>query len=172
MEIKKSLIALMMFGGLSSVAVAADNYIGLGYGSTDVDVSGWDNSDTLKIYGGQRFGFIGYEVGYHNFDRFNLSGSPIDERNEGSAWEASAVGYLKLSESFDFFGKAGLAAWELEGKDNFGTIFTDDGVDLTYGVGAQFRPTQNLSLRLEYQVFNDVGGADLSSAMFGVGFHF
>jgi OOP family OmpA-OmpF porin len=172
MKMKRSLLMLVLAGGMSSTAMAADNYIGGAFGSTDPDVDGYDSSDTLKIFGGQRFGNIGYEVGYHDFDRFDRSGSPSGEHNTGSALEASVVGYLPLNNKFDLFGKVGMAAWSLDVNDNTGTIFTDDGIDLTYGVGAQFKPMDNLSLRVEYQIMNDVSGADLSSTMLGAAFHF
>ena len=172
MKMKRSLLVLAMFGGMSSFALAADNYIGLGYGNTDPDEGVFDKSDTLKLYGGQRFGSFGYELAYHNYDKFELPGSGTGERVEGSTLEAVAVGYLELNKSFDLFGKVGLAAWDLERKDNGGVIFSDDGVDATYGIGVQFKPYKEASLRLEYTVINDASGSDLASTMLGVAFHF
>lgn len=172
MKLKSSLLAVALFSGLSSLTMAADNYVGGGFGTTDPDVGGFDDSDTLRIFGGQRFGNFGYEIGYQSFDKFELPGSPVAERVEGSSLDGTVVGYLALNKMFDLYGKVGLALWDLENKDNTGASFSDDGVDLTYGVGAQFKPIDNLSLRVEYTIINDAGGADLSTTMFGAAYHF
>jgi len=172
MKLKSSLLAVALFGGLSSVSMAADNYVGGGFGTTDPDVGSFDDSDTLRIFGGQRFGNLGYEVGYQSYDKFKLPGSLVNERVEGSSLDGTVVGYLPLGKQFDLFGKVGLAFWDLENKDDTGATFSDDGIDLTYGIGAQFKPMDNLSLRVEYTIINDASGADLSSTMFGAAFHF
>lgn len=172
MKFNKSLMVILLFGSMSSGAFAADNYIGGAYGTTDADAGGFDDSDTIKVFGGQRFGSFGYEIGYHDFDRFDLTGSPTGVHITGSAIEVAGMGYLPLSTRVDLFGKAGLAAWDLERNSNAGTIAADDGIDLTYGLGIQFKPVESMSLRLEYQVIQDASGSDLSSTMLGAAYHF
>ena len=56
-------------------------------------------------------------------------------------------------------------SWDSTVKlDDFGTVGSDDGTDLAYGVGAQFR-IWSISFRAEYEVFDldDVEDANMLS---------
>lgn len=171
MKLYKQLVTGIFVLGVSSVA-AADAYIGGAFGSTDVDEPGFDNSDTYKVYGGYRFGNIGVEGAYINFDRFDVQGSGGTDYVDGDGLEVSAVGFLPLNQSVELFGKLGLLSWSLD-ANSFGSSFsTDDGTSFAYGAGVQFRPAEHVSLRFEYQGFNDVSGSDLSSLFAGVAVHF
>jgi len=157
--------------GISSLA-AAEGYIGGAIGSTDVDEPGFDNSDTYKVYGGFRAGNIGVEAAYLNFDGFDVQGSGGAEYVDGDGIEVSAIGFLPLNQNVELFGKLGLLSWNLD-ANSFGSTFgSDDGNSFAYGAGLQFKPAEQISLRLEYQGFNDVSGADLSSIFVGAAVHF
>ena len=79
---------------------------------------------------------------------------------EADALSGFGVFFLPLG-PVDLFAKGGVVAWE--GSVNFksgGQISTQDGTDLAYGIGAQFR-LLSISIRAEYEMF-DVG--DLEDA--------
>jgi len=171
MKLYKHVITGMLALGVSSFA-AAEGYIGGAFGSTDVDESGFDNSDTYKIYGGFRSGNIGLEAAYLNFDSFDVQGSGGAQYVDGDGLEVSAIGFLPVSQNVDLFGKLGILSWNLD-ANSFGSTFgSDDGTSFAYGAGLQFQPAEAVSIRFEYQGFNDVSGSDLSSLFLGAAVHF
>ena len=171
MKFQKQILIASLLVPLSSFA-AAQGYIGGAFGSTDVDEPGFDNSDTYKIYGGFRAGNLGIEGAYINFDGFDVQGSGGTQYVDGDGLEVSGIGFLPLGENVELFGKLGVLAWNLD-ANTFGSSFgSDDGTSFAYGAGIQFKPAQQVSLRLEYQGFQDVSGSDLSSVMFGAAYHF
>lgn len=171
MKLQKQILTGTVLLALSSLA-AAEAYIGGAFGSTSVEVSGFEDSDTFKVYGGYRQGNFGIEGAYINFDRFDVEGTGGTENISGDGLEVSAIGFLPLGQQVEAFGKLGLLAWNLD-ANSMGSIFgTDDGTSFAYGVGLQIKPAQQLSLRLEYQGFQDVSGSDLSSIMLGGAYHF
>jgi OOP family OmpA-OmpF porin len=58
----------------------------------------------------------------------------------------------------DLFARAGIIDWSGNVKSQSFGRGSDDGTDLTYGIGAQFR-VWSLSLRAEYERF-DISDAD------------
>ena len=69
----------------------------------------------------------------------------------------SALGFLPIG-PVDLFARVGAIDWDAELSAPGIGRGSDDGTDLTYGVGAQFR-VWGLSLRAEYEVF-DISDAD------------
>ena len=68
------------------------------------------------------------------------------------------MGFLPLG-PVDLFARVGAIDWNADiDAPNLDVRASDDGTDLTYGVGAQFR-VWSLSLRAEYERF-DISDAD------------
>jgi hypothetical protein len=149
-------LALLLAAGAAS---AADNgiYIGASLGDASVEIDQGlaqvDGSDTgFKLIAGIRpLDWFGIEANYVNF------GEPDDGQLEVDADALSGFGvfFLPLG-PVDLFAKGGVVAWDgsVDLKDG-GQISAQDGTDLAYGVGAQFR-LLSISIRAEYEVF-DVG---------------
>jgi OOP family OmpA-OmpF porin len=84
---------------------------------------------------------------------------------EGDGISAFAVGFLPTG-PVDLFAKVGLIAWD----SKISGTFDDDGSDLAYGAGAQFR-VLGLSIRAEYEKF-DISDVDLDMISIGVTYTF
>ena len=184
--------AVLVLGGLvaASAVPAQGFYIGGSVGQSDYDdnnaipdliTSGSvDGSDTgLKIFGGYQFNqHFGLELswvdlgkaGYSGrFGALNVTGGTV----ETSGLNFSAVGTWPLGSNFALFGKIGFFAWESDASDVTGGLpfsGTQDGSDVSYGIGASFNFTKNLSMRAEWERFKAVGDIDLLSI--GVVFKF
>ena len=171
MKLKTQFLVASLLVPLSSFATA-QAYIGGALGATDVEEPGFDNSATYKIYGGWRAGNLGIEGAYINFDGFDEQGSFGAQYVAGDGLEVSGIGFVPLGERVELFGKLGMLAWSLEANSYGGTFGSDDGTSFAYGAGIQFKPAQQLSLRLEYQGFLDVSGSDLSAVTLGAAIHF
>lgn len=155
-------------------AFAVDNgiYLGgsVGQSGVDIDEVGFDDGDfsgdatAYKVIAGWRF-----------LDWLSIEGNYVDlgsadETVDGDRFEVdasgvslSAVGFLPIG-PVDLFARVGIIDWDADiSIEGFGSG-SDDGTDLTYGVGAQFR-VWGLSLRAEYEQFDidDVDTADLIS---------
>lgn len=157
--------------GLFSVnSQAADNgiYLGasVGQSSTEYDQNfdgenfSFDASSTgFKAIAGWRFlDWVAVEANYVDLGSGddNVLGEKIETDINGVS--LSAVGFVPVG-PVDLFARVGAINWnaDLEAP-GLGISGSDDGTDLTYGVGAQFR-VWSLSLRAEYEIF-DISDAD------------
>ena len=167
----KTMIALAASAVLSLAATpafAADNgiYLGGSVGQSGVDFDesfegenfSFDaNSTAFKVIAGWRFlDWLAVEGNYVDLGSGDdtVAGTRIESDIDGLS--ISAVGFLPVG-PVDLFARVGAINWDAE-VSALGESFSDDGTDLTYGVGAQFR-VWSLSIRAEYEQF-DIDAAD------------
>jgi hypothetical protein len=165
-----ALAATAVAGLLAGPVHAADNGIYLG---ASVGQSGVSYEDS---FAGEDFSFdadsTGYKgiVGWRFIDWLAVEANYVDlgsgDDNVGgqrieadvSGLSLSAVGFVPVG-PVDLFARVGAIDWEADlSAPNLGVDVSDDGTDLTYGIGAQFR-VWSLSLRAEYERF-DLDEAD------------
>ena len=162
---RKGLIAVA--GALTLVACppawSADNgfYLGASVGQSKVEAG-----DSVPDIGDVEFDAdaTGYKVilGWRPLDWLAVEGNYVDlgsgdddvlgEKIESSidGIALSAVGFLPVG-PVDLFARVGVIDWSAElSAPNIDVRSKDDGTDLAYGVGAQFR-ILSLSLRAEYE---------------------
>ena len=177
---RKQIIAGLVtaLGLVSLPAFSADNgiYLGasIGQGGVqgDTSVEGFKldfdaSSNAYKLIGGWRFlDWLAVEGNYVDFGTADdkVQGEKLE--TDFSGFSLSAVGFLPLG-PVDLFARVGAINWDanldLPGYDIRGN---EDGTDLTYGVGAQFR-VWSLAFRAEYEIF-DVEDADVDMISVGV----
>jgi hypothetical protein len=175
---RKGLIAVTaLLGGYGVAAQAADNgiYIGAGAGQSQVEASegvpeigsvdfdadataykvilGWRPLDWLAVEGNY------LDLGSADDD---VLGTEIESDIDGLS--LSVLGFLPVG-PVDLFARVGVLDWDAElSAPDFDLRSKDDGTDLAYGVGAQFR-VWSLSLRAEYERFeiSDIDKLDMLS---------
>lgn len=164
-------LAILALLGCGS-AMAADNgiYLGGSIGQASAEVregalnfEGDDNG--YKFIAGIRpLDWLAVEANYVNFGKIEDGGLELD----ADGISAFAVGFLAAG-PVDLFAKGGVVSWEssVSRRGISGNLFSDDGTDLAYGVGVQFR-LLSLSVRAEYEVFEVDDLDDLN--MLSVGF--
>lgn len=144
-------------------AVAADNgvYIGASAGLSGVKDDLLDyNADAtgFKVIAGWRFlDWLAVEGNYVDFGSGNDTVAGQKIKTDGDGLSLSAVGFLPIG-PVDLFARVGVFDWSAHASSVSIGKFGDNGTDLTYGVGAQFR-IWSLSLRAEYERF-DLSGTD------------
>jgi OOP family OmpA-OmpF porin len=160
-------LALSLFG---LPALSADNgiYLGASLGQSGVSVDetfagenfSFDTDSTgFKAIAGWRFlDALAVETNYVDLgsgdDR--VGGETI--KTDVNGVSLSAVGFLPVG-PVDLFARIGVINWNADVEiPSLDASLSDDGTDLTYGVGAQFR-VWSLSLRAEYERF-DISDAD------------
>jgi OOP family OmpA-OmpF porin len=168
-NIATGLVAALALTSLS--AVAADNgiYLGgsIGQSGLQIDEFNYDaNATGYKLIAGWRFlDWLAIEADYVDFgsgdDR--VSGEKIKTSADGVS--LSAVGFLPVG-PVDLFARVGAIDWSADLSSPGVGRAGDDGTDLTYGIGAQFR-VWSLSLRAEYEMF-DISDADADLLSIGV----
>ena len=195
MKIRKILVAAAL--ALSATQASAQGgYIGGSIGQSDIDdeiTSGLingnqsvDGKDTAwKIFGGYMFNrHFGLEAAYVDLGELSYSGTFTDAfgtapvtggKVEVWGFNISAIGALPVTEQFSVFGKIGLFFWEAEANDTTGGrpfSATDDGADLSFGVGLGFNFTRNLGVRAEWEMFQNISDADVSLISVGLFWRF
>jgi hypothetical protein len=163
------LVAALALTGLP--AVAADNgiYLGASVGQSNIQIDDFNydaDSTGYKIIAGWRFlDWLAVEANYLDFgsgdDR--ISGTKVETDADGIS--LSAVGFLPVG-PVDLFARVGAVDWSADVSSSGLGSDSDDGTDLTYGVGAQFR-VWSLSIRAEYEMF-DIEDADVDMISLGV----
>lgn len=163
---------------LSVPALSADNgiYLGASLGQSSVEFDdniggqnfNFDTSATgFKAIAGWRFlDWVAVEANYVDLGSGddNVQGERIESDVNGIS--LSAVGFVPIG-PVDLFARVGAVNWNADfDAPNLGLSASDDGTDLTYGVGAQFR-VWSLSIRGEYEIF-DISDADTVD-MFSIG---
>ena len=155
-------------------AFSADNgiYLGASVGQSGVqydenfdgDNFSFDASATgFKAIAGWRFiDWLAVEANYVDLGSGDDNGIETDVNGVS----LSAVGFVPVG-PVDLFARVGAVNWNADfDAPNLGVSESDDGTDLTYGVGAQFR-VWSLSIRGEYEIF-DISDADTVD-MFSIG---
>ncbi len=132
-----------------------------------------DDKDTaFKLFGGYQINRnFAVEAAYNDFGKAKangtISGVSVDATAEATAWELTAIGSWPIANRFAVYGKLGVYYGDLKsnatatsgGATGTGSA-KDTNTDLTFGLGASFDLTRNVSLRAEWQRFNDMGGND------------
>ncbi len=150
-------------------AIAA-GYFGAGIGSADVE--GADDS-SIKLFGGFRKNNLGFEIAYHDLGKQEESSFGTTASVEITGLEFSGVGYLSVSPTFDLFGKIGLFSWDADIALTGFRGVSVDGSDLIFGLGAQYNPSDKISIRLEYQTTTlDVNDVDFDTDVISIGVAF
>ena len=151
----------------STPALAVDNgiYIGASVGDSGVEFDenegfNIDDNDTgYKLNAGWRvLDWFAVEANYIDFGKTegNFGGERL--QFEGDGINFSALGFIPIG-PVDLFARAGFISWNADARvPDFDLSASDDGMDFSYGGGAQFR-IWSLTLRAEYEVF-DIADAD------------
>ncbi len=146
--------------GESKAKDACDGLSGIGF------VGNCDEKDTAwKVFAGYQFNrYWGLELGWTDLGESKASGTvggvPATARAEVKGVELTAVGTVPIGERFSLFGKVGAYRWDVDSRATVGAVTTapdDTGTNFTYGVGLGFHINRNLSIRAEWQRYNDVG---------------
>jgi Outer membrane protein beta-barrel domain len=168
---KSTMIALATTAALSLAAApafAVDNgiYLGASVGQAGVSIDDslegenfdFDADSTgFKAIAGWRFlDWLAVEGNYVDLGSGDDTIDNVKYETDVSGVSLSAVGFLPVG-PVDLFARVGAINWDADFSAQ-GETFSDDGTDLTYGVGAQFR-VWSLSIRAEYEQF-DVDAAD------------
>ncbi len=153
-------------GLFSLPAQAADNgiYLGAGVGQSSVQYDDLDldfdaSATGYKVIAGWRFlDWLAVEGNYVDLGSGDdtVLGEKVESDVNGVT--LSAVGFLPVG-PVDLFARVGAINWSADlDAPGLGIRGSDDGTDLAYGVGAQFR-VWSLSVRGEYERF-DIADAD------------
>lgn len=152
---------------LSWGAVRAEGfYVGAGGGIANIEI---DESDLnfedddfgWKIYAGYRFmPYFAVEGGYADLGEPDDDVLGVRVRAEVEIWSLYAVGILPFSDTWEGFGKVGIAAWDADlNASGLGASEGEDGEDLALGLGVNWNLNEQWLLRTEWEYF-DIDDAD------------
>lgn len=142
----------------------AQGYVGFGAGQSSLvdegDVAPGGNIDDAdmgwKLFGGYSFHpNLAVEFGYLDLGQFDGEGG-LTGSWEATGINVSALGVWPLANQFSLLGKIGATRWDVD--NNLGGLSaSDNGTDLSYGIGAQYDFTPQIAGRFEWERFGDVG---------------
>ena len=129
-----------------------------------------DTSTAYKFYAGYQFNeFVSAEAGFINFDDVTdvviINTASQRAVADGHGYSIAGVARLPLGR-FAVTSKAGLLFWESESGTDMTAVDDTDGSDFLVGFGVQFRLSEQVSLALDYELYQ-FGHIDADVAFFG-----
>ena len=80
---------------------------------------------------------------------------------------------MTVSPTFELFGKIGVLLWDADLSLTGWPSVSTDGTDIIFGFGAQFTPSNDTSIRLEFQTISlDFEGIDMDTDVISIGVAF
>lgn len=160
-----ALVSVLTLGSAPALSQDTGFYVGASFGQTkvkDFDCSGTtscDDKDTgMSIFGGYQFNNnFAVEAGYTDLGKASQSAGALSASFESSGIEISAVGIFPINPQWSVYGKLGMFMWDLDVKTNFSGNLSEDGTDLTYGIGVRWSFAKNLAVQLQWQTYKDIG---------------
>ena len=170
-------LTILTIGSFASHATAG--YVGASFVQTDSEfqtaVDNFDADDSsYKLFFGKQFSrSFDLEVSYRDLGTHQqtIGANTVDA--EITAYDIAARGVLPLGKRIQLFGKAGLARVEIDGSLDAGGLVQNldvDDWDPIYGVGLDFKLTNSIGLRAEWETYEV--DDDLNSLSAGAFFHF
>jgi hypothetical protein len=165
---RKAVVAMALFLA-SAATMAADDgiYLGASLGQANIDIDAINaapidgDATGFKFIAGLRpLDWFAVEASYVNFGEVE-QGRLATESDGISAF---GVFFLPVG-PVDLFAKGGLISFTTDiDVDGIGNVYREEGTDLAYGVGVQFR-LLSLGIRAEYEKFDidDVDDANMLS---------
>lgn len=169
--LKKSLVSASVLAAslVGASSAFAGGYVGGSVGYSDFP-DDFDSSISFQATGGYRVNDnFAIEASYVYLGEAEDEMPPIWTA-EVTGLNFSAVGLLPVSSQVDLFAKIGMFKWELDiAEEGYGKVGTDDGTDLSLGLGAAYQVSRDFSVVGEIQRFQ-VDGSEGKLNNFSVGF--
>jgi opacity protein-like surface antigen len=125
------------------------------------------------------------ELGYTDFGKAKstgfVGGVATQVSTESTALELVAIGIVPLTDSFSIYGKLGMFRFDSDGTATGGLTgsSSDDGFEVTWGLGAEYSFSRNFATRFEWQRYTSIGSgivgmpaADMSVLRLGARYRF
>lgn len=148
-------IASLDFDEQKSIDKSAAN--GVIMSSIDID----DENAGVKVFGGYNFNqYFGIEGGYVYLGEYDSTFNITAPVAEASAVNSDVYGFMfagvasfPITNNAKLFGKVGLLRWESDSSinSNLYTVIDDDGTDVMFGFGANYKVTDNALMRIEWE---------------------
>lgn len=139
------------------------NYLGASLGSVTTDgfcagLANCGNSGkSWKAFAGVRMNEnIVLEGGYVDFGTQSGTDANGEVSQQATAFTATGVAGIPVSEQIELFGKAGMARWTVE-QSASASKAESTGSDILVGVGANYNLGDNMGVRAEWERFKGVG---------------
>ena len=187
---KRQLLLASVLSALTLPAMADGFYILGDIGESKLEYPAWDEyildkSDTAYSFGvGFDLNeFAAIELAYRDFGSGQDRGTATDELGDydwtdtlsASAFQASIVGKIPLSDSVNIFGRLGFANIEVDYDTNEGGHLrgeTNSETKGLFGIGASYNVTPEFGLRAEYSQYAEWDDLKLSAFTVGATYHF
>lgn len=165
-------LIIASFAFVNNLNAATYPYVGLSIGQATIEdacessgitiVSCEDSDASFKIYGGAKtHRNFAFEVAYIDMGESVITGNVDTLTIEAAGLNSSVFGIVSAAYNVDIFAKVGLMYWAAKkfssGTLN-GTIASSEGMDVTFGFGANFGVSRTFALRAEFEKFSRVGG--------------
>ena len=142
------------------------NYVGASVGQTDFNNNNLGNINPTskdKKATGWKF-FLGFplsqtfslEAGYMDLGEQKATAGATTAKANANVFNLAGVARFPITDRISMFGKFGGYRWDMDSRIGAMTA-SDDGFNLTYGLGGQFSVNKDIGVRVEWEQFRNLG---------------
>lgn len=126
-----------------------------------------EGSTSFGLRLGYKFNnYVALELGHHQYGESTDNyvddfGDTINDKVDSSSTSVGIKGMLPLTDELSLFARAGMAKWNFKASSTDSSIpdeqeapVKENGNDIYYGAGVEYRFTDTISLGIEYSVLN------------------
>jgi hypothetical protein len=137
--------------------------LGIGYSTFEIDAIDFEGSDYAirQFLGFTWEDYVGVEAGYINFGTVNdrIASQPgqqtLNDGIETWGYNLSLVGRYPLNDELNAIAKLGMIRWDSEATiEPFPLPAKEDGDDIIWGIGLDFRGSGRVHVRVEGEFVN------------------
>ncbi len=139
-------------------------------GVTDVtDIK--KDSTTWAVYGGYKlFPWLSLELGYTDLGKVELEDVAGEFKTTGL--DAAVKATYVINDQFDVFARVGAYYYDWKASGD-GVCCSDKDTAGTFGVGGEYKLTNDWGAQLEYKYYNNVGGSpDFHTYNIGINYYY
>ena len=188
---KKHILATLVLGALTLPAAAEGFYVIGDIGHTTLSAEGLDKTDNGLSIGGvyNLNNTFAIEAAYRDLgglsssyqDTYMNMDVDVKENLDFSALQLSAIAKMPLNDTFDVYGRLGMAKLKSKYKisayvsadDSSASQSSSDSENkMVYGIGARYTLNEKAGIRFEYNKFADWEGLSISALTLGADYSF
>jgi hypothetical protein len=175
---KKNLLALSLWVAVAVPASADGLYVfgDAGRSSYAIDSEAWDSSASATSFSfGVAYGVnntFSFEADYRHIGKFTLIETEYEKiTSDSSAIEMSVVAKYPFSTEINIYGRLGVAKLTND-ADILSFKSSESSNKVFYGIGAGYVMSEHVSLRTEYQRYEEWNGVTISNITLGAAYSF
>lgn len=175
-KLYKSLLVISLtscIANANATETYSQGYVGVGVGKVDLDEETFDDPTGFELIGGYTINEnFAVEVSYVDFGKAS-DNEPPEFKISADSLTVGAVGIIPIESKVELFAKVGFHSWDIEATQaGYGKIAEDDGTDLFWGLGGNYKLSDQAAIGVKYMKYDFGSDVDSDVTMLSATFRY